>query len=46
MSYHIFDETTSKINKILHDVIDKNEWNAPKDGKHYWKDDEGKWKRK
>jgi len=23
-----------------------NEWNAPKDGKHYWKDDEGKWKRK
>ena len=23
-----------------------NAWNAPKDGKHYWKDDEGKWKRK
>ena len=23
-----------------------NECNAPKDGKHYWKDDEGKWKRK
>ena len=23
-----------------------NEWNAPKDGKHYWKDDEDKWRRK
>jgi hypothetical protein len=27
MSYHIFDETTSKINKIFHDVLDKTEIN-------------------
>jgi hypothetical protein len=27
MSYHIFDETTSQINKIFHDVLDKTEIN-------------------